>query len=329
MDIDALRVSHERTWNRLHDLTARRRLSGADIDELDRLYRLATSDLARIRTTDPASELIGPLSRDLASARGRLTGTPGVGLATVSRYFSVVLPRVLYGIRWAAVGVALVFSAIVALYVVHMETHPDLYAALGSPSRLRALAMSDFVQYYSQGTEAEFASSVWANNAWISALAVAGGITGAFPLYLLWSNALNTAVTASIVIHFGGVWHFFRYILPHGLPELTAVFLAIAAGLRIFWVMLVPGPRTRVEALGRCARQTATVVGGVTILLAVSGVLEGYVTPSELPDAVRVGLGALTVVAVWVYIFVVGRRAHMGVDDGDVEDAGYYQPVAG
>jgi len=32
MDIDALRVSHERTWNRLHDLTARRRLSGADIE---------------------------------------------------------------------------------------------------------------------------------------------------------------------------------------------------------------------------------------------------------------------------------------------------------
>ena len=35
---------------------------------------------------------------------------------------------------------------------------------------------------------------------------------------------------------------FFGLITPHGLLELTAVFVALAAGLRLFWAWVDPGP---------------------------------------------------------------------------------------
>ena len=41
---------------------------------------------------------------------------------------------------------------------------------------------------------------------------------------------------------------FFGLILPHGLLELTCLFVAAGVGLRLFWAWVSPGPRTRVRA---------------------------------------------------------------------------------
>ena len=78
MDIDVLRVSGKNQWKRLDELTRARVLSGEDIDELDRLYRSATTDLARVRTVSPDPDVIAELSRILSAARGRLAGTGGL-----------------------------------------------------------------------------------------------------------------------------------------------------------------------------------------------------------------------------------------------------------
>ena len=42
---------------------------------------------------------------------------------------------------------------------------------------------------------------------------------------------------------------FFALILPHGILELSAVFLAAATGLRLGWTVIDPGPRPRSQAL--------------------------------------------------------------------------------
>ena len=186
------------------------------------------------------------------------------------------------------------------------------------------------MEYYHQDTHAEFGLSVWANNAWIALQAVATGITGVYPLMILWRNATAIGDAAGIVITYGGPWHFFRFILPHGLPELTAVFISVAAGLRVFWALLVPGAATRFQAVGVAARSSMTAAVGCAILLAGSGVLEGFVTPSQLPDAVKISLGVTMTAAVWAYTLILGRRAHAAGENADVGvDSGYYQPVAG
>ena len=68
MDIDVLRVSGKNQWKRLDELTRARVLSGEDIDELDRLYRSATTDLARVRTVSPDPDVIAEVSRGLGEA---------------------------------------------------------------------------------------------------------------------------------------------------------------------------------------------------------------------------------------------------------------------
>lgn len=330
MDIDALKTARTSSWSRLHELARSSSLTGPEIDELARLYRAGTADLAAIRSATPDPDLIRVLSRDLAAARARLTGTSGTSAYSIARWFRAELPAALYSIRWWSITVMILFIVVAAVHAAWIFADPLRFSALGTPIELERYAKSDFVQYYHQDTNAEFGASVWVNNAFIALQCVGAGITGIYPAYVMFNNAAAIGQAAAIVIQFGGVWHFFRFILPHGLPELTAIFIAGAAGLRVFWAALVPGGKPRMQSVAQAGRAMVTVSLGLVILLFISGILEGYVTPSDLPDWVRVGLGSLVTAGVWAYTFIVGGRATRAGYSGDLtEDAGYSTPVAG
>jgi uncharacterized membrane protein SpoIIM required for sporulation len=110
---------------------------------------------------------------------------------------------------------------------------------------------------------------------------------------------------------------FFGLITPHGLLELTAVFVAGGAGIRLGWQIIAPGPRPRSVALAEEGRSTLTIALGLVVVLLVSGVVEAFVTPSPLPTWARIGLGATVWILFLVYVFTLGRK---GARDGDVGD---------
>ena len=58
---------------------------------------------------------------------------------------------------------------------------------------------------------------------------------------MLFQNVTNLAVIGSIMIRHDRAAHFWGLILPHGLLELTAVFVAGGVGLRLFWSWVEPG----------------------------------------------------------------------------------------
>ena len=97
---------------------------------------------------------------------------------------------------------------------------------------------------------------------------------------------------------------FWGLILPHGLLELTAVFVAGGVGFRLFWSWVEPGDRSRGQALAHEGRTAATVALGLVAVLLVSGVIEAFVTPSGLPTWARVGIGILAEIGFFAYVFV-------------------------
>lgn len=328
MDIDALKASHMRHWNRFHQLAHSRRLTGPEIDELSVLYRQVTADLAKVRSQNPDQDVISYLSGELLHARARLTGTAGASLWAISRWFRHDLPAALYRIRYVTIAIMLIFIAMTALQTWWILRDPAALSMLGSPEQLKNYATTEFSSYYSQDTNASFMSYVWTNNAFIALRVVAGGITGFYPILTLWGNAQNLGISAAVVIHYAGPAHFFSFILPHGIPELTAIWISTAAGLRLFWAWLVPGRKTRGQALGEAGRSMITVGLGMVILLFLCGAIEGFVTPSDLPLWLKITCGVTLTAGVWIYTFVAGGRAYRAGVSGDLdEDAGYATPV--
>ena len=57
---------------------------------------------------------------------------------------------------------------------------------------------------------------------------------------MLWQNALNVGVAGGLMAANGKLGLFFGLILPHGLLELTAVFVAAGRRLRLGWTVSTP-----------------------------------------------------------------------------------------
>lgn len=330
MDIDAFEAVHRPDWDRLAVLSRRRRLSGPEADELIRLYQRVSTHLSLLRSIAPESPTSTLLSSRLARARTRFTGARSNLAEDVAAFFVIALPAALYRLRWWTIVIGVVFCAIATMVALWVASDPQVLATLGTEASRRRLVDRQFVGYYSENPAASFAGSVWINNAWIAAQCVAFGITGLWVPAILLQNAVSLGLTGGIMVAYGRTDTFFAYILPHGLMELTSVFVAGAAGLAIFWAWVRPGPRTRLQALAEEGRSLITVALGLVLVLAVSGMVEGFVTPSGLPTWLRIGIGALVLAAFWTYVLVLGRRAVAAGHGGDLDDAdaGYHELAA-
>ncbi|MEN8581203.1 stage II sporulation protein M [Burkholderia sp. RS01] len=328
--MDAFSAVNSDTWSRLHFLAHKRLLSGADADELLRLYQATSAHLSLLRSTGAESGLSASLSATLAQARTRFTGARSNFLADLAKFFVVSLPAALFRIRWLTFACGIVFCIIGCAYAWWIGTSPEALRAVASEDEVRRYVEEDFIDYYSENPAASFAGAVWTNNAWISAQAVALGITGFWVPMILLSNAQGVGVAAGIFAAVGKADVFFSYILPHGLMELTAVFVACAAGLRIFWAMVSPGPRTRSRAVAAEGRSMITVALGLVLVLFVSGLVEGFVTPSDLPVWGKISIGGAVLAAFWLYVLVCGGRAYRAGARGDLDaqDAGYGEIAA-
>jgi uncharacterized membrane protein SpoIIM required for sporulation len=320
MDVEAFVSVHQPQWDRLAQLTRRqRRLTGAEADELVSLYQRVGTHLSALRASGADPVTVGRLSGLIADARGAVTGVQAPVWRDISRYFLVSFPAALYASRrwWLSIG--LLFYLVAAWIAWRVLAHPEVLDSVATPGQIQQLVDQDFANYYSENPAQDFALQVWTNNAMLCAAVLAVGVLLVPSVFVLWSNAVNLGLSAGVMIGHdkGGV--FFGLITPHGLLELTAVFVATAAGLRLGWSWIAPGPRTRMQALAQTGRATVGMAIGLTVVLLVTGLIEALVTPSLLPTWFRVGTGVAAEVAFVVYVWTLGRRAFKAGEYGDVE----------
>ena len=236
-------------------------------------------------------------------------------------FFVERFPAAFYRLRWWWIGTLAASVVVTGVMILWLLDHPNVEQSLLSPQQVDQLVNHDFEDYYSDYAASHFAAQVWVNNAWVTALCLALGVLGFPVIYLLYSNIANLAIIGSIMIRHGHGGHFWGLILPHGILELTAVFVAAGVGLKLFWSWVEPGELTRSQSLAREGRTAGTVALGLVAVLFVSGMIEAFVTPSPLPTWARIGIGILAECVFLAYVFVLGRAAVHRGQTGDV-DAG-------
>ena len=331
MDLDAFVAAHQAGWDRLDRLVARRRrLSGDEIDELVTAYQRTATHLSVVRTSGHDPALAARLSTRVARARSAVTGAHSPAWRSVGRFAVVSFPAMAYRARWWWLATA-TGSLLVALVMGWwIARSPAVQASLLPKAEAAHLVNRQFRDYYSQYAATSFAAKVWTNNAWVAAEALIFGILLGVPTVLvLFENSANMAVDGGLMFAHGRGVEFFALILPHGMLELSAVFLAAAAGLRLGWQIIDPGPLPRSAALAIQGRETITIVLGLIVVLLVSGVIEAFVTPSPLPTWARISIGACAETAFLGYVIVLGRRAAAAGLSADIDSAPDLVPVAG
>lgn len=180
-----------------------------------------------------------------------------------------------------------------------------------SVSRLQQLiAEEEFAAYYSSDAAQNFAGQVTINNIQVAFLAFALGVVAVVgPGLVLANNGMHVGVMAAVMHRAGEGPQFWGLILPHGLLEISAILVAGAAGLRLSWAIVAPGDRTRRDALRDEGLRSVVIVTGLALCFVVAGFVEGFVTPSGLPTALRIAVGVAVLATFVVYVVLLGSRA--------------------
>lgn len=328
MDLDAFVSEHGAEWNRLQTLAGRRRkkLTAAEVDELLALYRRTATHLSVVRSRAADPTLVAWLSRLVLQARSAVTPSTGFSAAAVGRFFTVSFPLEIYrSARWV-LGVGAAFLTLTGVLITMVVNDPNIALSFLDADQIQQLVDHDFEAYYSSAPPENFAALVWTNNSMVSAVCLAGGVLVIPAVYFLWQNVLNTGIVGGVMVGNGRADTFFGLLLIHGMLELTCVFIAGGVGLRIAWAFIAPGPlRTRAQALAAAGRSGIVVALGLVAPLAVSGLVEGFVTPLPVPVVFKLAFGFLVWASFVGYVTLCGYRA---THDGQTSDVAAHEREA-
>jgi uncharacterized membrane protein SpoIIM required for sporulation len=156
-----------------------------------------------------------------------------------------------------------------------------------------------------------FASSIITNNVQVAFSAFAlGALAGVGTIVVLAFNGLFFGSVVGLFANYGLATWLLTFVAAHGVLELTAIFLAGAAGLTIGRTIVAPGDLARRDALIVYGRQAVRLVGASAALLVLAGLLEGFLSASGAAPAIKIGASAATAVLL-VLLYVQGRRSSL------------------
>lgn len=322
MDVDAFVLTHRAAWDRLEWLVKRRRrLTGAQVDELVELYQRVSTHLSMLRSASSDSALVGGLSALVARARAAVVGAHAPLTGEVIRFWTVSFPVVAYRAwRWW-LTTAVVFFAVAVLVAFWVANNPEVQSTIATPTEIDQMVNHHYASYYSDHPAGAFALQVAVNNSWVAARCIAFAILLGVPIpYLLFVNAANVGVALGLMFDAGKGGFMLGLLVPHGLLELTAVLLAGAVGMRLGWTVISPGDRPRSQVLAEQGRAVVSVAVGLVAVLGVSGLIEALVTPSPLPTWLRIGIGVAAEALFLAYIVHFGRKAVAAGESGDAAE---------
>lgn len=291
---------------RVHDLTA------DELDEMTRLYRVAASDLAAARRDFPGDRVVAYLNRLVASSYSTVYGAAGWNWREIVRWYAGGFPRLFRATVGYYLLAALLFFGTGLLAFVATVTYPPAARVLLPPNEYQAV--SSYAERGELWTEiptverSAAAATIMTNNIQVAILAFGGGmLLGLGTALVLIYNGLQLGAIFGIVTINGLGFRLLAFVSGHGVIELSVICLAGGAGLMLADAILRPGMLTRGEALRLAAGRSVRLLLGGASLLVIAGMIEGFVSPSGLPDVVKFGTGVVTGVLLYGYWLGVGR----------------------
>ena len=307
-------INNKRTsWERLSTIVERtknvglRGLSREELPALGALYRRAASDLAYARAQGANPNLVLYLNELVGNAHGVIYSEDSGGWARVWRFLAYGLPAVLRRrMPFVLFSVALtIVGAWLAYALVHRNPqNVDLFLPPQFRDSFKAWK-EGFADHgdISVGQGTAFSSMLMTNNTQVGIIAFATGITLIVPVHLLLSNGETMGALIAVVQPTGHLTSLWAGILPHGVCELSAIFICGGAGLAIGWALIAPGNRTRKDALVLAGRDAVRMMVGTVPLFIIAGIIEGNVSHSSLPHWAKFSLAAVQFLALLFYIY--------------------------
>ncbi len=285
--------------------------------DLPRHYRNICHQLALARSRAYSYQLIDRLQRLVMRSHQRLYSIrPPLG-RLVWRFLLIEYPRLVRSEwRFMLLSAALFFGPLLAMLIA-IQWQPEMaftvidpvdarsYEAMYSPELQDRLgrereADSDFLMF----------GFYVKNNTGIGFQTFAGGLTfGLLTVFFLLFNGLLIGAVAGHLTAAGYGETFWTFAVGHSAPELIAIMLTGAAGLKLGMALFIPGRQTRMAALRNASRIGVRLVYGAVLLFFFAAFVEAFWSSiAGMQPAIKYAAGAFLWVIILSWLLLLGRH---------------------
>ena len=308
-------------WQRLEQLLAqvrRQELGLLELEELDRLYRSASSDLATAQSFYPESEATVFLNQLCSKAYGFVYRRRIHPWQAIRHFYAREFPGLIWAERHLLRASFLVLAAGAVAGALSTLADPEVLGPLIPPSIREAIDARTMWtdDILSAEPPLVLSSNLLTNNIGVALACFAGGITaGAVTGAILFINGLLLGGVITLCLERGLGLRFFSFVTAHGVVELSSLLIAGAAGLMLADALVNPGERPRGEALRVRGRDAVRIALGTAPLFVAIGLIEGFVSPGNLyPSWLKIVLGLAFGAVLWGYLLGIGANAAPAAD---------------
>ena len=316
-------------WDRLAELIGKaggmqgvRKLTRDEVKELGPLYRRTSSDLAYARSHATNSDMVLHLNGLVGRAHALMFEAQKSKSAghSIVNFYVMEFPTLLqkhYRYFLAALAFTIFGGVFGYWLVIRDENKINVFI----PPQLR-----ESVKGWKEGTVAhegspEFAGSLMTHNQTIGLIAFAGGVAaGLPPATAMFYNGAMVGALAALMTHVHKHGSFWPGILPHGIAELTAIFICGAAGFLIGMSLLFPGRYRRSDAFLRGGLDAIKLVLGSIPLFIFAGIVEGMFSHLKIAPAIRYSFAGVNGVLWYLYLFIPRRPSDISSEQVTVRN---------
>lgn len=304
-------------WHRLDHLSTKaergmNRLSGAELTELVRLYRKASSDLSRLIAEGRNPELIEWLNGLVGRAYGILYKTPRRPLGKVLADGALAGARTFRKrIGYTLVSSAIFFVSVLAVFLI-VGARPEMRDYFMPPG------FEGVVDHWTSGVhppkDAEgsiMASSFYAvNNPTVALRMVSLNVItfGFFGVYMLYMTGAMLGALSFETLQAGTLDFLLISIMPHGISEIGGILITGGAGFMLAMALINPGRRTRAEAMREAGKDAFTLWILSLVMIFAAAPIEGFFSFNPaVPEWSKVVFAIIAFGAWGAYLWGYGR----------------------
>lgn len=313
MDLKRWALEREKEWGRLEDLlehsaTSVYQLPPEEIRELGLMYRSAINDLSRARSTPEYQHLVPYLNNLVQRIHARVYEAPPTRFEDILNFIFVSFPQC-FRRNFAPILLAFVtfvLGSLLAMITIQVDNASAPYFL--APELIDQVADGKLWMDTVEAAPSK-SSMLMTNNIKVAFNAYVGGIFfGIGTLAILFFNGMFAfGGPLQICMQYGMGDKLLLFMLPHGIIELTTIFISGGAGMIIGFSLLFPGDQPRWQHVQKKARESLILIAGCVGLLVIAGIIEGMVSLNQaVPSTVRILVAATSGILLFSYLAFSG-----------------------
>lgn len=319
MNVERWVAGRQLTWQKLEELLRQvekrglTSLTREQLQSLGRLYRSAASDLSRARAMGLGVDVTSYLNNLVVKGHNQVYQNPRNRWNDLAHFLWITFPAIYRtNIIYVFVAFILFTVPLVGIWalilndvqVAHMDVQP------GQP--VVEDELFTFVEHKKMWTDKAAeespaaASFIATNNIKVCIASYTSGITfGLGTVYLMVFNGIHIGGAFAVCQLHNMAHRLAAFVAPHGVFELSAIWISGGAGLLVARAMLFPGRYKRADAIKLVGKPSFVLFAGCVPLLLIAGTIEGFISPrTDLPQEAKYLVSLCTLVILLLYLFV-------------------------